>query len=89
MSKFKEYVSFSNKFGWTFTKYIVILVTLGSSIGFWNAFQDVGFKVVVERLLTFYGFFIPGCYSLFLIIGACKFHLEYGFKNKTWDEDGF
>ncbi len=89
MSKFKEYISFSNKFSWTITKYIAIVVTIGASIDFWNAYQEVGFNIMFERLITFYSIFIPLCYALFFFIGLGKFHIEYGFKNKTWDEDGF
>jgi hypothetical protein len=89
MSKFKEYVSFANRLGLYFTVYITVVITLGCCVSFWQAYKDVGLLVLGERLLVVYGILIPGSYVLFFLIGLYKFHLEYGFKNKTWESDGF
>ncbi|WP_157509279.1 hypothetical protein [Ferrimonas futtsuensis] len=89
MSKFREYVSFANRLSLYFTVYITVVVTLGCFVSFWQAYKDVGLSVLSERLLVIYVVLIPGSYVLFFLIGLYKFHLEYGFKNKTWESDGF
>jgi len=87
MSKFKEYLSFANKFSAFITITVTVLVTLGSGFSFWSAYKDVGLLVLGERLLVIYGILIPSSYILFFIIGLYKFHLEYGFENKTWESN--
>ncbi|WP_281556192.1 hypothetical protein [Thalassomonas sp. RHCl1] len=88
MEKAKEYCKFSAKFAWFFTKVIVILITIGAFTKAGSATADVATEVLLERALVFYSILIPGTYIVFFFIGLVKFHLEYDFKNKTWD-DGF
>ena len=88
MKKVKEYCKFSAKFAWLFTKIIVVSITVGVFAKVGSAISDVPTEVLLERAIVIYSLLIPGTYIVFFLIGLVKYHLEYGFKNKTWD-DGF